>query len=143
MSELIPVQTPGGYAPGVALGLDDGTGHFVVVSDATPLPVAPAPPTVPDPLEGLAFADVLVGPFEPTALAPVYCTLEGDWQGSVQLKRSVDGGATLSPLTLAGSPWAHFTGNINEPLWQESQAGATLWLDCRISSGSLSYRLSQ
>ena len=143
MSEPVPLQTPGGFAPAFALGLDDGTGNLALVADARPLPVHASPPSVPAPLEGQSTADVVAGPFAPVAMTPVYCSLTGDWQGSVTLKRSTDGGATLQPLTLAGAPWGSFTANACEPVWEESESDATLWLDCRISSGTLGYRISQ
>lgn len=143
MSDPIPLQTPGGFAPVVALGHDDGTGNLSVVARTSPLPVHAAPPDAPDPLAGQTAADLVVGPFTPTAMSPVFCTLSGDWQGSVEVKRSIDGGATLHPLTVAGSAWGSFTANACEPVWEESEAGASLWLDCRILSGTLAYRLAQ
>lgn len=143
MSEPIPLQTPGGFAPAFALGLDDGTGNLALVADSRPLPVQAAPPAVPAPLEGQATADLLAGPFAPAAMTPVFCSLAGAWEGSVTLKRSTDGGATLQPLTLAGSAWGVFHANACEPVWEESEEGASLWLDCRITSGTLTYRLSQ
>ena len=44
MSEPIPLQTPGGFAPAYASGYDDGSGHLALVSSATPLPVHAARP---------------------------------------------------------------------------------------------------
>ena len=143
MSEPIPLQTPGGFAPTFALGVDDGTGHLEIVAGSRPLPVHAAPPPAPAAMAGETGADLLAGPFTPSALAAIYCSLSGDWEGTVTLKRSTDGGANLLPLTLAGSAWGVFTANACEPVWEESEAGATLWLDCRITSGTLAYRVSQ
>ena len=143
MSDPVPLQTPGGFAPAVAIGLDDGTGNLSLVADARPMPVRQTSAAAPAALTGEATADLIAGPFAPAALAAVYCTLEGDWQGTVSLKRSVDGGATLQPLTLAGSAWGTFSANACEPVWEESEAGAQLYLDCRIASGTLTYRLAQ
>lgn len=143
MSSSIPVQTPGGFVPVVALGLDDGTGNLAVVTSTSPLPTQTAYPAAPPALEGETMGDIVAGPFEPAPIAPVVCTLTGDFAGSVQLMRSVDGGATLHPLTVAGSQWGSFSGPACEPVWQESEIGATLWLDCKITSGTLTYRLAQ
>ena len=143
MSEPIPLQTPGGFAPAYASGYDDGSGHLALVSSATPLPVHAAPPSVPSALAGEASATVLAGPFAPAAMMPVVCTLAGAWEGNVRLLRSIDGGATHHPLTLAGAPWGQFHANACEVVWEEAEAGATLWLDCTISAGTLAYRLAQ
>lgn len=143
MSDPIPLQTPGGFVPGMANGFDDGTGHFAFVGASRPLPVQSTPPPVPEPLEGSSASDVLAGPFTPSPLSPVFCTLSGDWQGSVQIKRSTDGGATLHPLSLAGASWGRFARNVCEPVWEEAETGASLWLDCAITSGTLAYRLAQ
>ena len=143
MSDPIPLQTPGGYATAFALGLDDGSGNLALVADTRPLPVRASPPVIPAALEGSTAADLLAGPFEPATMVAVYCSLSGDWEGSVTLKRSTDGGATLLPVTAGGGEWANFRANACEPVWEESEAGATLWLDCRITGGTLTYRLSQ
>ena len=143
MSEPIPLQTPGGFAPAFALGLDDGTGNLALVAEARPLPIHAAPPAVPAPLTGQTSGTLLAGPFSPAAMAPVFCTLSGTWEGSVTVKRSIDGGATLHGLTAAGAEWGMFGTNVCEPVWEESEAGADLWLDCRVSSGTLNFRLSQ
>ncbi len=143
MSEPIPVQTPGGFAPGFALGQDDGTGHFVLVGSANPLPTVAAPPEVPAPLAGTSAVALLDGPYAPAAFAPVYIALSGAWQGSVRLLRSTDDGATLHPLTMGGGPWGLFTANACEPLWQESEAGATLWLSIAPTEGTVTFRVSQ
>lgn len=143
MSDPIPLQTPGGFVPGVASGFDDGSGHFAFVAANRPLPVQSTPPSAPFALEGQSSADIVAGPFIPSALSPIFCTLAGDWQGRVMVKRSTDGGATLHPLTLAGGDWGSYTRNACEPVWEEAETGASLWLDCRVSSGTLAYRLAQ
>lgn len=143
MSDPIPLQTPAGFATAFALGLDDGSGNLALVSDTRPLPVQATPPAAPAALEGQATGDILAGPFAPSALSAIYCNLSGDWTGSVTVKRSTDAGSTLHPLTLAGSMWGIFTANACEPVWEESEAGATLWLDCKVATGTLAYRLSQ
>lgn len=143
MSDPIPLQTPGGFAPVMALGVDDGTGHLAFVAADRPLPVHTSRPAAPAALAGETSVTALVGPFAATAMASVFCTLSGDWEGSVAVKRSTDDGATLHPLTVAGAEWGRFTRNVCEPVWEEGEAGATLWLDCTITSGTLTYRLAQ
>lgn len=149
MSDPIPLQTPGGFAPAFALGLDDGTGHLSLVSNARPLPVLPlgemgtGTMPAPAPLTGETSVSALIGPFAPAPGRTIYLTLAGDWAGTVRLLRSIDDGATCHPLTLAGARWAHFTANACEPLWVESEEAATLWLDCTIAAGALAYRVAQ
>lgn len=143
MSDPIPLQTPGGFAPVVALGLDDGTGNLAVVTAAAPLPVQTTAPAAPPALGGETQGDLVAGPFEPVPFTPVFCTLSGEFTGSVKVMRSTDGGATLHPLTAAGAQWGAFSGPACEPVWQESEVGATLWLNCEVTSGTLTYRLAQ
>jgi hypothetical protein len=40
-------------------------------------------------------------------------------------------------------PWASFTGNANEVVWQEGEQGASFYLNIAVTSGTVSYRLSQ
>lgn len=143
MSDPIPLETPGGFAPGVAVGFDDGNGKLAFASHSQPLPTLQVPPAVPTALEGETAATVRAGPFVPTALAPVFCTLSGEWQGCVRLLRSTDGGASFHPLTAGGAGWGIFTGNVCEVVWQESERAASLWVDCTIDSGTLTYRIAQ
>ena len=143
MSKPIPVQTPGGFAPVFVSGMDDGAGNLALINENRPLPVTAVAALAPAALEGDTSADAIAGPFIPAAGLPVICTLSGDWQGTVQLMRSADGGATLHPTTVAGSVWGSFNANACEPVWEESEAGAQLFLDCRIESGTLTYRLAQ
>ena len=142
-TEPIPIEAPGGFAPVLALGRDDGTGHLALVSPSAPLPTVAIAPAGPEPLEGETSAALVAGPFAPTSLAPVYLTLSGEWTGDVQLLRSTDGGATKRPVTLAGAAWGRFAINVCEPVWQESEVGAQLWLELTPSSGTISYRLAQ
>jgi len=150
MSDPVPLHTPAGYAPAFALGLDDGTGHLSLISDGRPLPVtaiggvtsatsAPAP----EPLEGETAVTVIVGPFEPALGRTVYVTLSGDWAGTVRLLRSVDGGAGKHPVTLGGAEWGVFSGDACEPVWEETEEAATLWLECDVAQGTLAYRVAQ
>ena len=143
MSKPIPVQTPGGFAPVFVSGMDDGTGNLALINESRPLPVSAISPISAAPLTGQTSGDLVSAAFEPAPGKPVFCTLAGDWQGTVQLKRSTDGGATLHQTTVAGSEWGTFSSNACEAVWEESEDGAQLYLDCRITSGTLSYRLAQ
>ncbi|MBX7528000.1 hypothetical protein [Qipengyuania vesicularis] len=143
MSDPIPLQIPAGFAPAFALGIDDGQGNLELVAQGSPLPVYQAAPAAPAALDGQTTSNVIVGPFAPTVATPVFLTLAGDWEGTVTLKRSTDGGATLHPLTAAGSAWGIYRANACEPVWEEGEEDATLWLDCAVNSGTLAYRLAQ
>lgn len=138
-----PIKTPAGYVPEFAMAYSDGAGDSVVVSAAQPLPVtfeATVPATA---LTGQATADGLIGPYVPAGRNAIVLNLAGDWTGQVTLMRSVDGGVTLASLTALGSPYGIYSGNICEPVWEESEADATLYLDAEIASGTLSYRMGQ
>ena len=142
-SETYPIEAPGGFAPVFALGSDDGSGQLALVSHGAPLPTVALAPAAPAPLTGSASNAMVAGPFEPTPLAPIFLTLTGDWSGTVRVLRSTDGGATKHPLTIAGSEWAVFHGNACEPVWQEGERGALLYLDITPTSGTLTYRIAQ
>lgn len=148
MNDPIPVRTPGGFAPAFALGQAGPDGHLLLVSADNPLPVtggsgAAAPAPAPTPLAGATSVSNVVGPFDPVPGRPVYLQLSGTWQGRVQVLRSVDGGATKVPLTVAGQHWGVFTGPSCEPVWEEGDAAARLYLDLQPASGTIAYRVSQ
>ena len=139
-----PIINPGGYTPARALVYADTDGSAVQVSSAAPLPVslgrtAPAPAA----LSGTLAASGSVGPFTPVAGKPVILALSGTWSGSVRLLRSTDGGTTRLPLTMAGAAWAQYSANCCEPVWEEYEAGAQLYLSGTVTSGSIAYRVSQ
>ena len=142
-SKTYPIEAPGGFAPVFALGSDDGSGQLALVSHGAPLPTVALAPVAPAPLNGSASNAKVAGPFAPTPLAPVFLTLTGEWTGTVRILRSIDGGATRHPLTIAGSEWAVFHGNACEPVWQEGESGAQLYLDIAPTSGTLTYRIAQ
>lgn len=145
MPENRPIQTPAGYAPATAVGFANASGEMVLISADNPLPIASAGASnpAPAPLMGQTSTNFAAGPFVPIADRPVVVQLDGTWQGAVQLLRSIDGGATKQPVTLAGQSWGLFTGNAMEPVWQESEAGAELYLDIVVTGGTLNYRVSQ
>lgn len=143
----IPISYPGKYALGVAMNYADAAGAATQVSQGSPLPVTfvagDGPATGPAALSGTAASAVTVGPFAPIAGKPVILSLSGSWSGTAQLLRSVDAGATRLPLSLGGSPWGIYTANVCEPAWDETEGGATLYLQLSPATGSVTYRLAQ
>lgn len=138
-----PIQYPTTYSVSHAVAYSDIDGSSVLVGPDKPLPVTIGQPVGTTPLAGTAVASAVVGPYVPVAGRPVMLSLEGTWQGTVALLRSTDGGANKLPVTIGGNPWARFTGNACEPVWEESETVARLYLDIQLSSGSLNYRLAQ
>lgn len=69
--------------------------------------------------------------------------LSGTWTGTVAINRSTNGGTTKLPLTVGGAAWGQYTANVCEPVWEENETGAALYLDVALTSGTLTYRLAQ
>lgn len=137
-----PIQSPASYVPSRAAAFADNDGNSLVVSASNPLPVfATAGSTTP--LAGTTSASGSLGPFSPVVGRPVVLALSGTWNGTVKVKRSTDAGSTRLALTIGGDTWGEFTGNCCEPVWEESEAGAALYLDVALTSGTLTYRLAQ
>lgn len=143
MPPQTPIQLPAGFAPAFALGYSDENGDFVLAKASAPFPVTTGDRARPAPLEGSASASTLAGPFTPVSGISVMLELTGTWTGSVQLQRSSNNGATLQDVTLAGSQWDNYAANVCEPVWDESEPGAELYLAITIDSGTLNYRVSQ
>jgi len=143
MTIKYPVSYPASYVTPTAIGFTDSVGDLALVSDNLPLPVAASRPASPAPLAGQTSQAIVAGPFVPLRDAPVHLELRGEWSGQVALQRSTDNGATRSGVTAGGTPWATFTGNANEVVWQEGEQGASLYLDIAVNSGTVSYRVSQ
>lgn len=141
MSDPTPIAAPAGYAPSYALGFADPARNLVMVSEETRLPIAAAAPA-PAALAGQASASMQAGPYLAVPGRIVSVTLDGAWEGTVTLLRSTDAGATLSPLHVAGEPWAQFTRPGCEQAWLETE-GASFYLDIQLASGSVAYRVSQ
>ncbi|WP_225207527.1 hypothetical protein [Novosphingobium huizhouense] len=137
-----PIAAPAGYATPNAVAYADVDGNAAIVSKAQPLPVQLKPAPV-SPLAGTTTTSVIVGPYVPAVDRPIILSLNGTWTGLVKVSRSTDGGATRLPLTLAGTAWAQFSANACEPIWEEPEAGATLYLEVTMTSGTLIYRLAQ
>lgn len=94
-------------------------------------------------LAGTTSATATLGPFTPQLARSIWLTLSGAWTGSAQLLRSTDAGVTKLPLTIAGQPWGAFTANANEPVGEETCAGATYYLAVTLTTGTLTYRVAQ
>lgn len=138
----IPIQSPSGYAATRAVVFADPNGDAQIASAAAPLPVIFGAPAA-TALTGSTGASAVLGPFQPVVGRAVILSLAGSWAGTVKVLRSVDGGTTKLPLTVGGTGWGQFAGNCCEPVWEESEAAATLWLDAALTSGTLTYRLAQ
>jgi len=136
------IAVPAGFAPAYAVGFSDTGGHLALVSDAAPLPVATAAPA-PAPLAGQSAASEVVGPFEPTAGRVIVVTLDGEWDGTVRLLRSTDGGLTKLPLRVGGTVWGEYAASGCEQAWSETEEGTSFYLDIVINSGTVAYRVSQ
>lgn len=140
-----PIKAPAGFTPEVAVTFADANGDSQQVSSSMPLPVtvAATPVATPAPLTGTAATSSLVGPFSPALHGAVMLSLTGTWSGQARLLRSTDGGSTKLPLTALGQAYGLYTANVCEPVWEEGEAGATLWLDITLTSGALTYRMGQ
>lgn len=138
-----PISPPASYVTPTAIGFADSEGDLALVGEGVPLPVAAMRAAAPAPLEGATSQSLVAGPFVPVPDAPVHLELRGEWSGQVALQRSTDGGITRSAVTAGGMPWATFSANANEIVWQEGEQGASLYLDIVLTSGTVSYRVSQ
>lgn len=142
MPNPIQVASPAAYAAISAIGYAEPDSTLSAVTADKPLPVSTVSNPAPAALTGTAAASAVVGPFTPTSSKPVVLALSGTWAGTVRLLRSTDGGATRLPLTAAGLAWGSYTANCCEPVWEET-AGAALYLDLALASGSVTYRVAQ
>lgn len=89
-------EAPAGYARVTALRFG-AQGRAATPIDAYhPLPVrgATVAAAAATPLAGATSATGVEGQFAPELARPIVLTHSGSWMGSVQLLRSVDGGAT-------------------------------------------------
>ena len=143
MTRKYPISLPTSYVAPSAIGFADSVGDLALVGDNQPLPVVQGRGEAPVPLAGQTSQSAVVGPFAPLADVPIHLEISGTWSGRAELQRSTDAGATRRGLTAGGMPWASFTGNVNEPVWQEGERGATFYLAITLDSGTLTYRVSQ
>jgi hypothetical protein len=134
----------------MAVSFANPDGSAALVNTSAPLPVTLATsstvaiqlPTT-KALSGTTSTSTTLGPFTPVVGRSVLLMLSGNWSGSVQLMRSTDNGLTRLPLTVGGSPWAVFTANCCEAVWDESEAVASLYLQITLTAGTLTYRIAQ
>lgn len=144
----IPISYPGRYAPGVAINYLGDDGWAQQVSGSAPLPVVLASSVTgsihtPLPMIGSSSTHYTTVAFIPVPNRPLLLTLTGAWTGTVKLLRGSDPGAPKLPLTLGGAPWAVFTGNVCEPVWEETETSAVFYLDAAVVSGTVTWRLAQ
>jgi hypothetical protein len=137
------LRSPAGYLTSVAVAFTNTDGNADQVSAANPLPVSLAPSAADAALAGTAATSVVVGPFHPSAGRAVMLSLAGAWTGTVRLQRSTDGGATRLGLTAMGAAYGEYTANICEPVWEESETAALLYLNITLASGAVTYRMGQ
>ena len=138
------VEVPAGFVPQYALAFGAVDGPAVAVHAANPLPVrAVQQAAAASALAGTLSASDTVGPFVPDLGRAIWISLSGSWSGTVDVLRSVDGGATKLPLTIGGERWGRFGGNANEAVADESEAGATYYLAVALQAGTLTYRVAQ
>ena len=145
---MTAILNPAQYVPPHAVAFANADGSAALVSGNRPLPVAMSggvsvalPVTAA--VVGTTTITKVAGPYIPVQGRSVMMTLSGTWSGSVQIMRSTDGGATLVPLTMGGGSWGVYSGNCCEPVWDESEAAASLWLQITVTAGSLTYRIAQ
>lgn len=138
------VEVPAGFVPQYAVAFGAVDAPAVAVHEANPLPVRSVMrPGAVAALTGSLSASGTVGPFVPELGRAIRVTLSGVWSGTVDVRRSTDGGATLLPLTVAGESWGRFTGNANEAVAEEHEAGASYHLVVTLTGGTLTYRVAQ
>lgn len=141
-----PLQAaaPAGFVPEHVMAMVAADGTALAVAAANPLPtVTTLTSSSSTPLAGNATGAIVAGPFVPQLGRAIWLTLSGNWSGSLIVQRSVDGGATLLPLTVGGQSWANFSSNCNEPIGEESVAGASYYLAIAVTAGTLAYRVAQ
>lgn len=91
----------------------------------------------------LAAGDSVVGPFRAVENDPIMFTRTGGGTGRTQLLRSIDGGVTKLPLTAGGEAWGVFTADCNEPVWEESEVGASFYVQATGITGTVKIRVTQ
>lgn len=79
--------------------------------------------------------------FTPQPGRAVCVTLTGTWTGTVTVQKSRDAGITWAAMTAAGSPWAVFTGNCDEPVDEPGDNDVRYRLLIALGTGTGAYRL--
>ena len=141
-SQPLPVSGSVTVANSSGTPLAVSGGVTISNSSASPVPVN-TQAVASTPLTGTASSSATVGPFSPVVGRAVMLALTGSWVGSAEILRSTNGGTTMLPLTMGGATWGLYTSNCCEPVWDESEASAQLYLQLSLTSGSVTYRLAQ
>ncbi|MET0238467.1 MAG: hypothetical protein ABW184_01090 [Sphingobium sp.] len=144
MSTSVDILAPAGFVPQQAVSYATADGKAVAVNSTNPLPVAAAETRAATsaPLAGTATSETVAGPFAPQLGREIVLTLSGTFGGSARLLRSIDGGATKIATTVGGTALS-WSGPVNEVVWVETEAAATLYLQIAVNSGAISYRVAQ
>jgi hypothetical protein len=127
----------------MAISFANAAGDADLVSATNPIPTQEQPFAASPALTGNLASSSIIGPFQPRTGRAVVLALSGTWTGTVKLVRSTDGGATKLPLTAGGLAYGSYTANVCEPVWEESEAAALLYLDVTLTAGSVTYRMGQ
>lgn len=90
-----------------------------------------------------ATGDTSATPFLIDGRNPLNLELTGTWVGTAILKRKLPTESTFKALTINGSAWGSYTGNVSEQVWEETEVGTVFMIDWTRTSGTLTYRLSQ
>lgn len=93
----------------------------------------------------------VLGPFSPQLTRPMCLTVCATTaaSGTLQLLRSIDGGATKLGLTIGGQPWATYTFSgaiqavVNEQVWTPVSALETFYIAVTLSAGTVTINLHQ
>lgn len=140
----LDILAPAGFVPLQAVASTAPDGKSVAVDGSNPLPIATQASRAAGstPLTGAAAATTTTGPFTPQLGREIVLTLSGTFSATVTLLRSVDGGTTKLPATVNGTALS-WTGAVNEIVWVETEAAATLYLQITLTSGTVTYRVAQ
>lgn len=139
------VKLPAAYAPQFAMAFGAVGGDAVPVDSATPLPVAvraSQSAATSAAVSGTMSASGQSAVFTPELGRPTWVGLFGSWSGSVTLERRVGPAGIWRAVTLGGAS-VSWTGNANEPAYEESVAGAQYRLSFARTSGTLDYEVQQ
>lgn len=155
---------PGGFAPMQSTCVVQADGTCAAVSTTAPLPTAPGPlaaagstpcmgtvtssavtPTTTPASCAASFAGgaARIGPLVPELGRAIRVVLRGTWSGAVAIGTSVDGCATINPLTVGGATWGSFAGNANEAVDVPTVAGVAYCATATVTSGTLTYAVRQ
>jgi hypothetical protein len=138
------VKLPAAYAPQFAIAFGAVGADVTAVDQDTPLPVevrARQAASTAAPVTGSLTMSGQSGAFTPELGRPIWLRLSGSWTGTVALERRLDAGSWY-PVTLGGEPLS-WTANRNEPVYEESVAGAQYRLNFASSGGTLDYEVRQ